>query len=407
MKKFFKKNKKFETVIDIGTNKTICINYQKKKNSGLKILSWNHKKTEGIIRSKIVEPKSVSETINQIFSDFGDLNFENKNIYSNFTDTELMLTKNYNEISMGGLPINKRDIRKIYMKNLKDSLKINRTLLHSMPLNFNVDNKVYSENPLGINCKKLGLSSINFLTNNTLIKDRKELFMQSNLVMDEIIDSGLASAMACLTDSEKKIGITCIDLGAGSSKIVTFFENNIELIHNISIGGNDVTNDICRGLDLPKEISEYIKIVHGSLSHSSNDKIRLDLNSGFNKKIITHDLLNGIIKPRYEEILEIIRDKLEENLISKISLNKIVFTGGASQIQGLLELAFKVFNRDTKLAYPNSHDIEFNKPEFSTIWGLLKIMSDNDLKSIVSSKLRKQKFSLLERLDNWITESVL
>ena len=97
----------------------------------------------------------------------------------------------------------------------------------------------------------------------------------------------------------------------------------------------------------------------------------------------------------------------DQRYISKISLNKIVFTGGASQIQGLLELAFKIFNRDTRLACPNTHEVEFNKPEFSTIWGLLKIMSDNDLKSIVSSKLRKQKLSLLEKLDNWITESVL
>ena len=193
-----------------------------------------------------------------------------------------------------------------------------------------------------------------------------------------------------------------------NSSAVTGIETDKGIIKcdHVIVGAGPWAKTFWDMLELPNEISEYIKIIHGNLNHSSKDKIKVDLNNGINK-IITYDLLNGIIKPRYEEILEIIRDKLEENLISRIGLNKIVFTGGASQIQGILELASKVFNRDSRLAHPDSEEIEFNKPEFSTIWGLVKIMSDNKLKSIISSKLRKQRLNLIEKLDNWITESVI
>ena len=57
----------------------------------------------------------------------------------------------------------------------------------------------------------------------------------------------------------------------------------------------------------------------------------------------------GIIKPRYEEILEIIRDNIFDDIYARISIRSIVITGGASKIFGLTSLSQNILNREVRI----------------------------------------------------------
>ena len=122
------------------------------------------------------------------------------------------------------------------------------------------------------------------------MKNLDSCFKNANLVAENLIDSSFASAEFCLSEKEKKIGSTCIDIGAGTAKIATYYEGNPEYINYVPLGGDDVTNDIERGLEIPKELAEYIKVLHGDLEHPSNKNIKLDLKNG-NQKNITQNIL--------------------------------------------------------------------------------------------------------------------
>ena len=116
----------------------------------------------------------------------------------------------------------------------------------------------------------------------------------------------------------------------------------------LPLGGNNVTNDLHKGLEVPKETAETIKILHGTLSPNFNDNIEIRINSVQQKKI-NKNILFGIIKPRYEEILEIIRDYVFDNIYTRVSVKGIVFVGGASKMYGLNSLGANIFNRHCRV----------------------------------------------------------
>ncbi len=409
MSKILKYNRnKIECVFDIGTSKIVCLFFEKKSKQNYEILGWSHKKSNGIFRSRINDINVASNTIKSVLNDVSKKVKDNKeNVVSNITDINLLTKKNYSEINIGGINISKKEVRKIYKKSLQNSNLSQKKLIHSIPLKFNIDDNHTVGNPIGIQSNKLGLTTYNIWTNSILYKNLENCFKISNLVLDDVIDSGFASSIPCLNDNEKELGSTCIDIGAGSVKIATFYKNCLEYINHVPLGGNDVTNDIAKGLEISEELAEYIKILHGTLEFSSNEKIKINLANG-EEKLITQNLLHGIIKPRYEEIFEIIRDKLQDNLVTRIGVNQIVLTGGASQIIGSKNLSEKIFNRKTRLSSPNVENTYFNKkPEFSTVIGLMKIKNDSNLKKVIKSQSKNSAYNIIEKFDNWVKDSFM
>ena len=391
-------------VVDIGTNKIITINYKISENGLLKIHSINHKKSEGIERSLISSKSKFFQTIKK--SVLEDKNFKSSHLISSISDTKLYMKKNYEDLKIRGFKINKKDIRKIFIKNLKEPLSKDRTILHSFPKKFYIDGKCINHNPLGIECEKLGLGFTNLYVRNHHKDLIEKAFLQfRKKIKIDFVDSGLASGISCLTNTEKLNGATAVDIGAGSIKIVTFLNNNIEFLKNIPLGGNDVTNDIKKIVNLDNDEAEFFKIIHGTLNFENFEKIELNLEKK-KKKIVSSGLLHGIIKPRYEEILEIIRDTLEENLISSSKMQNVVFTGGAVSIRGFQSFASNIINRKIRISSPKTNYNKINKPEFSTIDGLIKIHNDSSLKRIISANSWNQKLSFIEKIENWITESI-
>ena len=63
-------------------------------------------------------------------------------------------------------------------------------------------------------------------------------------------------------------------------------------------------------------------------------------------------MLKGIISPRVEETLELLRERLKASGCAIEPGAGIVLTGGASQLQGVREVAIRVFDRPVRLGRP-------------------------------------------------------
>ena len=51
-------------------------------------------------------------------------------------------------------------------------------------------------------------------------------------------------------------------------------------------------------------------------------------------------------KPRYEEIFEIIRDHIFDDIYARVSIKSIVITGGASKIYGLIGISESILTEE-------------------------------------------------------------
>src|SRR5262249_20360547 len=61
----------------------------------------------------------------------------------------------------------------------------------------------------------------------------------------------LAAAEAALTPEEKELGVALLDVGGGTTGMVTFHRGAVQHTALLPIGGSHITNDLAAGLRTP------------------------------------------------------------------------------------------------------------------------------------------------------------
>ena len=395
----FLKNQRKIIIFDIGSQKIAAISFKIINNKPI-IFDMEYQKNN-LDESK---PHFLSNNIKKIFQKISKKN-EKYTIYCNITDPRVVSKKNKTQIKAGKLGISKKDVRKIFKKCVFESKISGKNLLHSYPLNFIIDNKNITDEPLNKYCENLGINCFNLFVDKNVVKNLNLNFEKNKLHVKSYFDSGIASSLAFLSDQEKKDGVLNIDIGARTSKIVAYINKKIVFVKNLQIAGDDVTSDLSQGLQITHDSSERVKIIHGTLNQPFNEKIEIDLDSK-KKKIISMNLLYGIIRPRYDEILEIIRDNVFDEINTRVGIKSVVLTGGASKIYGLKVLCENILNRKTRIGQiENSSSYFYCKPEFSTLLGMINLIKNQEYFDIFKSKNDNKLSIFIERLDKWIEES--
>ena len=395
----FLKNQRKIIIFDIGSQKIGAISFKIVNNKPI-IFDMEYQKNN-LDESN---PHFLSNNIKKIFQKISKKN-EKYAIYCNITDPRVVSKKNKTQIKAGKLGISKKDVRKIFKKCIFESKISGKNLLHSYPLNFIIDNKNITDEPLNKYCENLGINCFNLFVDKNVVKNLNLNFEKNKLHVKSYFDSGIASSLAFLSDQEKKDGVLNIDIGARTSKIVAYINKKIVFVKNLQIAGDDVTSDLSQGLQITHDSSERVKIIHGTLHPPFNEKIEIDLDSK-KKKIISMNLLYGIIRPRYDEILEIIRDNVFDEINTRVGIKSVVLTGGASKIYGLKVLCENILNRKTRIGQiENSSSYFYCKPEFSTLLGMINLIKNQEYFDIFKSKNDNKLSIFIERLDKWIEES--
>jgi cell division protein FtsA len=127
---------------------------------------------------------------------------------------------------------------------------------------------------------------------------------------------------------------------------------------SVRMGGDHVTSDISKGLQIPVAVAERIKTRHGGLyATGMDDREMIDIggDSGDwekDRRQISRTELIGIMRPRVEEVLEGVRATLDAAGFDSLPSQQIVLTGGASQIPGLDGLATRILGQRVRLGRP-------------------------------------------------------
>src|SRR5450432_4744157 len=86
---------------------------------------------------------------------------------------------------------------------------------------------------------------------------------KAGLEVTEAVFEGIASAEATVSADERELGVCLIDIGAGSTELVVFFEGSVAHTAVIPIGGDHFTNDLAVGLHGPVQKAEALKLEYG------------------------------------------------------------------------------------------------------------------------------------------------
>jgi cell division protein FtsA len=139
------------------------------------------------------------------------------------------------------------------------AIPLDREVIHILPQEFIVDDQVGIKKPLGMYGVRLE-ADVHIVTGAvTSAQNIVKSVNDSGLQVADIVLQQLASAEAVLTPDEKELGVALIDMGGGTTDLAIFVEGSIWHTAVLSLGGNNITNDIAMGLQTPTHDAEEIK----------------------------------------------------------------------------------------------------------------------------------------------------
>ena len=223
----------------------------------------------------------------------------------------------------------------------------------------------------------------------------------------------MAAGLSTLVDDEREIGSTVIDMGGGTTSMALFSENQLIHTAQIRIGGLHVTNDLARMLSTPLAHAERLKTLWGNVAASPDDErdmlpVPLVGEADHHLAKVPRSMVVNIIRPRIEETLEMVRDKLDGSGLSHATGNRIVLTGGACQLP-VPHLAARILGHDVRVGRPPSirgmPEI-FTGPAFATVTGLLT-WAANEGGTVAGRRPGvERQAGLVHRLVNFIRDRV-
>jgi len=373
--------------IDIGTSK-ICtlIGQVKEYDDGenlkkeLEIIGYGLAGSSGIKRGVIVDMNAAVNDIKKSVRDAEiSAGYEIESVYINISGRHIQSINAKGSVNISGKNhrINPDDIDRAVTNGSEIMLSGDREKLHVLPQEYVVDDQEEIENPIGMIGSILELYLLIITVSKASIANLLSCLKSAGLNVNKVVLSHIASGDAVLTKSEKDLGVGLIDIGKGTTDFAVFEKKAMVYSGSIGVGGFNFTNDLAIGIRTPYEQAEKIKRKYGCGIDPDlqNQNIEISSINGRKRRVISATLLSEILRPRAEEIFEIIKDKVSrQGLMEKINSGWVI-TGGSAVLKGLREIADEVFEAPVRIAEPigvGGLIDKVNTPDFATAIGLLK-----------------------------------
>lgn len=199
---------------------------------------------------------------------------------------------------------------------------------------------------------------------------------QVPLEVEAMVFAPLATAHMVFNRKERDACSLLIDIGAGTSDYICYYQGDVVVSGSLPCAGNDITRDIMRQSHspMPWKAAESLKIHQGNAFGNEHETAmatyRDDDGSIYG---IPRGELYTVIRRRLSYILEYVRSQLPEHIQRQKSL-LVYITGGTSLMLGLDQLAGSIFRtavfKPTALGIGEEYKYQAD-PKYCTALGLI------------------------------------
>lgn len=368
--------------LDIGSSKVACFIAELDEFYNPHVLGYGQHASAGLKRGMIVDMDRTEGAIREAVHAAEDMagvelsgvmvSLGGVHLRSHMTDGLVVLNNSHD--------ITDADIFKVIDVARARQIEGDRQIVHAQATKYVLDNQSDIRDPKGMTGSRLEADVHIISAATSAIRNVVRCVERANLEVQDIVVQPYASALSSLVPDERELGVCMVDIGGGTCDIAIYADGALVHTSVIPVGGQHITADIARGLSTPLSAAERIKVLHGCAmagSITSDDEIQIPSvgeESGGEAVHITKSALAGIIQPRCEEMLEMVRDQVEKSGFESAIGRRVVLTGGGSQLTGIRQLAEIVLDKSVRLARPQHvqglTDLS-GAPGFATAVGLL------------------------------------
>jgi len=421
------KRQRIVTALDVGTSKICCLiaktspapDWFEGKGEAVQfeVLGFDHTRAEGLKAGMVAHLDSAEACIRSAVDAAERMaGVTVEDVHVSVTCGRLRSESFSASVALPSGAVREDDILRLLAGGRQYAARDKRSVLHALPTSYRIDENSGISEPQGMCGERLSVELHAVTADEVAMRNIMLCVERCHLGVASLVAAPYASALSVITPDEAKFGVACIDFGAGTTTLSVFADWLFIHADGIALGGNAITTDIARTLGAPLEHAERLKTLHGSAFATISDEREIitypavtalpqpSLNQ------ITKAQLALIIRPRIEEILDLMRRRLAASGVASEATQHLVLTGGGSQLTGIAELATNMFGRTARLGRPRSLSglpAVAAAPDFASSIGLLLQWErgDDRLSGRAEQRFLRTGTGYFARVGEWIRDN--
>ncbi len=344
--------------LDIGTTKVCAVVAAVDELNRINILGFGRADSDGLNRGVVVNiDRTVAAVQDAVREAERGAGVEVKSVVVGIAGDHVQSFQSRGVITISNRDheITLRDQQRLIEDTMHVAMPADREILHVIPQDFIVDGQDGVADPVGMSGVRLE-ANVHIITG--LVSAAKNIYRcveKAGFSVADIVLEPLASSFSVLHPDEKEVGVALIDIGGGTTDIAVFEDNTIRHTAVVAVAGNNVTDDIRKGLGVMRDQAEDLKCNYGAAiadAITEDEAITIPGIGGRTEKTIGRGVLAQIIQPRMEEILEIAGIEIKRSGYGRHLSAGVVVTGGGSMVPGTADLAAEVLGVEARVGYP-------------------------------------------------------
>lgn len=376
---------KIISAIDIGSSKIVCVIAQVIDDKKIDIIGVCSTPSGGIKKGQIVNIEQATEMITksvEAAERMAGCSIDRVTISIGGAHISSLNSHGVVAVGQPDKEIIQEDIVRVIDAARAVSLPSTREILHVLPRSYIVDSQEEIADPTGMCGVRLEVETHIITASTTAVKNLQKCVSTLGCTIGGIVFSGFASAQSVLSETEKDLGVILLDIGGGTTSMMIYIEGAPVYSFVFPLGAINVTRDLATGLRFSNlDHAERVKLALSQEDSMEGKPVtgdELDLTKigieGEARKVSCKTLVDGIIKPRLNEIFRLVNDEIINNKLEGLTPSGIVLTGGGALTVGMLDCCKRSLSLPVRIGSPSSFTglvDEIKGPQYSTIYGLL------------------------------------
>jgi cell division protein FtsA len=355
--------------LDVGTSKVVCLvarlepvapqDVLRRRSHGVRILGFAHTAASGMKAGTVVDLVEAEEMIRQAIDNAERMaGLQLESVVVSLSGGRLGSERFIADIELANGVVTDGEIARVLAAASHHSVRDGRAVLHSLPIGYRLDAAAGIREPRGMLGNRFGVDMHMVTVDVATVRNLMLAVERSHLSVEAMVASPYVAALSSLADDEADLGTATIDMGAGTTTMAVFSGGRFVHADGFALGGAHVTMDVARGLNTRIADAERIKAIYGTvLTGGSDERDMITVppvgdDAAEPPQFVSRETLVHIIKPRVEEILEMVRDRLKDSPFAAEPRGRVVLTGGASQLVGIADLASRILQRPVRVGRP-------------------------------------------------------
>jgi len=351
--------------LDIGTSKVVAIVGEINPEGRLEIIGLGSHGSKGLKKGVVVNIESTVQSIQRAIEEAELMaGCQIQSVYAGIAGSHIRSMGSHGIVAIRDREVFQPDIDRVIDAAQAVAIPADQKILHILPQEFIIDTQEGVKEPLGMSGVRLEAKVHLVTCAVNAAQNIEKCIKQCGLGVDDIILEQLASSYSVLTEDEKDLGVCMVDIGT------------------------------------PTQNAEEIKIKYacalGSLA-GENETIKVPSVGEREDRSLSRQALAEVVEPRYEELFTLIQAELRRSGFEDLIPAGIVLTGGASKMEGVVELAEEIFHMPVSIGKPkNVSGLELAEEIFHMPVSIGKPKNVSGLADIVRNPIYATAVGLLQ-----------